>query len=79
MADEPVLKPVIWLGSSRKDLRSFPEPVQDHMGMPCTLRSAAGKASRRENAERLWRSGRSGSGPRTFAVMRPLSLQRTLR
>jgi phage-related protein len=32
MTDEPSLKPVIWVGSSRKDLREFPEPVQDHMG-----------------------------------------------
>jgi phage-related protein len=32
MTDEPLLKPVIWVGSSHKDLRAFPEPVQDHMG-----------------------------------------------
>jgi phage-related protein len=32
MTEEPSLKPVIWVGSSRKDLRRFPEPVQDHMG-----------------------------------------------
>jgi phage-related protein len=32
MTDEPSLKPVIWVGSSRKDLRAFPEPVQDLMG-----------------------------------------------
>jgi phage-related protein len=32
MTGEPLLKPVIWVGSSRKDLRKFPEPVQDHMG-----------------------------------------------
>ena len=32
MTDEPLLKPVIWVGSSRKDLRAFPDPVQDHMG-----------------------------------------------
>jgi phage-related protein len=32
MMDEPPFKPVIWLGSSRKDLRSFPEPVRDHVG-----------------------------------------------
>ena len=30
MTDEPTLKPVIWVGSSRKDIREFPEPVQDH-------------------------------------------------
>ena len=27
MTEEPSLKPVIWVGSSRKDLRAFPEPV----------------------------------------------------
>ena len=32
MTAEPSLKPVIWVGSSRKDVREFPEPVQDHMG-----------------------------------------------
>ena len=32
MTDGPLLKPVIWIGSSRKDLRAFPEPVQDQMG-----------------------------------------------
>jgi phage-related protein len=32
MTDEPLLKPVIWVGSSLKDLRAFPEPVQDRMG-----------------------------------------------
>jgi phage-related protein len=32
MTDEPLLKPVIWVGSSRKDLRALPEPVQDHIG-----------------------------------------------
>jgi hypothetical protein len=32
MAANPSLKPVISVGSSRRDLRSFPEPVQDHTG-----------------------------------------------
>ena len=32
MTDEPPLKPVVWIGSSRKDLRAFPGPVQDHVG-----------------------------------------------
>src|SRR5256885_12311870 len=26
------MKPVIWVGSSLKDLRTLPEPVQDHIG-----------------------------------------------
>ena len=32
MLEEPPLKPVVWVGSSRRDLRAFPGPVQDHMG-----------------------------------------------
>jgi phage-related protein len=32
MLEAPSLKPVIWVGSSRKDLREFPGPVQDHIG-----------------------------------------------
>ena len=31
MSDTPV-KPVYWLGSSYKDFRAFPDPVQDAMG-----------------------------------------------
>lgn len=31
VADES-LKNVIWVGSSRRDLRSFPALVQDHIG-----------------------------------------------
>ena len=32
MTDEPFLKPVTWVGTSLKDLREFPDAVQDHMG-----------------------------------------------
>ena len=32
MTDKPTLKPVMGVGSSRRDLREFPEPVQDHLG-----------------------------------------------
>ncbi|HEV2383165.1 MAG TPA: type II toxin-antitoxin system RelE/ParE family toxin [Terriglobia bacterium] len=32
MTDESPVKPVIWLGSSLKDLHEFPGPVQDRMG-----------------------------------------------
>ena len=32
MKDEPNFKPVIWVGSSRKDLREFPDIVQEHIG-----------------------------------------------
>ena len=43
MTDEPSLKPVIWVGSSRKDLREFPEPVQDHMGYALYVAQLGGK------------------------------------
>jgi|SRR5664279_3000732 len=43
MVDEPPLKPVIWSGSSRKDLRAFPEPVQDHMGYALYVAQRGGK------------------------------------
>jgi hypothetical protein len=32
MTYDPPLKPVIWVGTSLKDLREFPAPVQDHVG-----------------------------------------------
>ena len=37
------MKPVIWVGSSRKDLRAFPEPVQDHMGYARYVAQRGGK------------------------------------
>jgi phage-related protein len=43
MADEPVLKPVIWIGSSREDLREFPDPVQDHIGYALYVAQRGGK------------------------------------
>jgi|SRR5271157_590497 len=43
MVDELFLKPVIWVGSSRKDLREFPEPVQDHMGYALYVAQQGGK------------------------------------
>ena len=30
--DDIMLKPVEWVGSSRTDLKRFPDPVKDHMG-----------------------------------------------
>ena len=32
MRQQPGLKPVVWVGSSRKDLREFPEGAQDKIG-----------------------------------------------
>jgi phage-related protein len=43
MTDDPSLKPVIWVGSSRRDLREFPEPVQDHMGYALYVAQLGGK------------------------------------
>ncbi len=43
MDEEPVLKPVIWVGSSREDLRGFPDPVQDHIGYALYLAQRGGK------------------------------------
>ncbi len=40
---EPRLKPVVWIGSSRKDLRTFPDPVQDHMGYALYVAQHGGK------------------------------------
>jgi len=43
MTDEPSLKPVIWIGSSRQDLRKFSESVQDHMGYALYVAQRGGK------------------------------------
>ena len=43
MTDKPSLKPVIWVESSRKDLREFPETVQDHMGYALYVAQRGGK------------------------------------
>ena len=43
MSDEPPLKPLIWMGSSRKDLRQFPDPVQHHMGYALHVAQQGGK------------------------------------
>jgi phage-related protein len=40
---EPSFKPVIWVGSSRKDLREFPPSVQDHMGYALYVAQRGGK------------------------------------
>ena len=38
-----LLKPVIWVGSSRRDLRQFPGSVQDHMGYALYVAQLGGK------------------------------------
>jgi len=39
----PSLKPLIWVGSSRNDLREFPEPVKDHRGYALYVAQRGGK------------------------------------
>ena len=43
MTDEPPFKPVVWIGSSRKDLRGFPDIVQDHVGYALYVAQQGGK------------------------------------
>jgi phage-related protein len=37
------VKPVVWIGSSRKDLRDFPAAVQDHIGYALYVAQRGGK------------------------------------
>lgn len=57
MEPGPPLKPLFWMGSGRKDLKSFPAEVQDEMGY--ALRDAQ-FGGRRVNAKVL--TGFSGAG-----------------
>ena len=43
MIDEPALKPIVWIGSSRRDLREFPDPVRDHVGYALYVAQRGGK------------------------------------
>jgi phage-related protein len=43
MTDEPPFKPVVWIGTSRKHLREFPDIVQDHMGYALYVAQQGGK------------------------------------
>jgi phage-related protein len=43
MTVQPTFKPVIWVGSSRKDLREFPDIVQDHVGYALYVAQQGGK------------------------------------
>lgn len=63
MTDTPLLKPVIWIGSSRKDLRSLPAPVQDYIGYALHLAQLGGK---HRDAKAL--KGFGGSGVQEIVV-----------
>jgi hypothetical protein len=43
MAAAPPLKPVRWVGSSRRDVQALPEPVQDHLGYALYIAQCGGK------------------------------------
>lgn len=43
MTEGPPLKPVIWVGSSRKDFGEFPDPVKDRMGYALFVAQQGGK------------------------------------
>jgi phage-related protein len=57
MTGEPSFKPVVWIGSSRKDVRAFPDVVQDHMGYALYVAQQGGK---HRDAKTL--TGFSGAG-----------------
>jgi len=43
MSVEAYLKPVVWVGSSRKELRAFPDEVQRHVGYALYVAQRGGK------------------------------------
>lgn len=43
MSADELLKKVIWVGSSRRDLGVFPGPVQDHIGYALYIAQRGGK------------------------------------
>lgn len=43
MTDKLPLKPVVWVGSSRKDLRKFPDSVQREVGYAIYVAQRGGK------------------------------------
>src|ERR1017187_8251048 len=43
MSEAPSLKPLVWVGSSRRDLCDFPDPVLDHVGYALYVAQRGGK------------------------------------
>jgi len=43
MSIDSLSKPVIWVGTSRADLREFPDPLRDHMGYALYIAQRGGK------------------------------------
>jgi phage-related protein len=57
MSDEPSLKRVVWVGSSRRDLRALPDAVQDRVGYALYI---AQRGSKHQDAKPL--KGYGGAG-----------------
>ena len=53
----PSIKPVVWIGSSRTDLASFPEDVKDAIGHALYIAQRGGKHA---DAKPLWGFGSAG-------------------
>jgi phage-related protein len=43
MIDRPSLKPVMWIGSSRREFRALPQPVKSHMGYALYVAQQGGR------------------------------------
>ena len=54
-------KPLYWMGSSKRDLLAFPEPVKDHIGTALSVAQFGGK----HPAAKPWK----GQGPGVFEVV----------
>ena len=54
-------KPLLWVGSSKEDLLSFPEPVKDSMGAALSLAQFGGK----HPVAKPWK----GEGPGVFEIV----------
>jgi phage-related protein len=64
MDNPPSLKPLYWVGSSKRDLRSLPSPVEDLFGYALYL---AQDGKKHEQAKPLKGFGSAGcNGPRSF-------------
>jgi phage-related protein len=48
-------RPVIWVGSSRRDLRAFPREVRRDIGMALYTGTARGYRSGGKTSEGIWR------------------------
>src|SRR5438270_9756065 len=57
----PGERPLFWVGSSKEDLRAFPEEVQDHIGTALSVAQFGGKHPR----AKPWK----GEGPGIFEVV----------